>query len=116
MYLTGAYEWPVNDRFLLDFSVSGTYADSDYMEAYFSVDSKNRGTSTLPNFDASSGFKDAGLGVTGIYQFNQNWGMVGSVSWTRMLGDAEDSPLVDGQGGVGDENQFGGVLAVTYSF
>ena len=116
VYLTGGYEWPVNDRFLLDFSVSGTYADSDYMETYFSVDSKNRGTSTLPDYNASSGIKDAGLSVTGIYQFNQTWGMVGSVSWTRMLNDAEDSPLVDGQGGVGDENQFGGVLAVTYSF
>ena len=116
VYLKGSYEIPVNDRFALDIGAYTTYADSDYMETYFSVDNKNRGTSTLPNFDASDGFKDAGLSLTGIYQFNPSWGMVGAVSWTRMLGDAEDSPLVDGDNGVGDENQFGGVLAVTYSF
>jgi len=27
-----------------------------------------------------------------------------------------DSPLVDGNGGVGDENQFKGILAVAYAF
>ena len=48
--------------------------------------------------------------------FNKTWGLAGSVKWTRMLNDAEDSPLVDGNGGVGDENQFKGILAVTYAF
>lgn len=43
-------------------------------------------------------------------------GLVGSAGWTRILNDAEDSPLVDGNGGVGDENQFSGVLAVIYAF
>ena len=54
--------------------------------------------------------------MTGLYHFNDTWGMAGSLGWTRMLNDAEDSPLVDGNGGVGDENQFKGILAVTYSF
>jgi outer membrane scaffolding protein for murein synthesis (MipA/OmpV family) len=43
-------------------------------------------------------------------------GLVGSAGWTRILNDAEDSPLVDGNGGVGAENQFSGVLAVIYAF
>ena len=117
VYLKGGYEYPVNQRFLLEVGGHVTYADSDYMETYFNVDNKNRGTSNLPNYENSdSGIKDAGLNLTGFYQFNETWGMVGAVGWTRMLNDAEDSPLVDGNGGVGDENQFEGVLAVTYSF
>jgi outer membrane scaffolding protein for murein synthesis (MipA/OmpV family) len=116
VYLEGVYEWPVNDSFMLEFIAHGTYADSNYMETYFSVTNKNRGSSNLPNYNASSGVKDAGLDLTGLYSFNEKWGLVGNVGWTRMLGDAEDSPLVDGNRGAGDENQFGGVLAVTYSF
>jgi len=116
LYLTGKYDIPVNNSFALDVGAHVTYADSNYMEAYFGVDNKNRGNSGLPNYNASDGIKDAGLSMTGLYHFNKTWGMVGSVSWTRMLNDAEDSPLVDGNGGAGDENQFGGVVAVTYSF
>jgi len=116
VYLNGSYELPVNDSFSIDIGAHATYADSNYMESYFGVDNKNSGSSGLPNYKPDSGIKDAGLTLTGFYHFNETWGMVGSVSWTRMLNDAEDSPLVDGNGGVGDENQFGGVLAVTYSF
>jgi outer membrane scaffolding protein for murein synthesis (MipA/OmpV family) len=116
VYLKGAYDWPVNDRFLMQFGAHATYADSNYMDTYFGVDKNNRGNSTLPNYSADSGIKDAGLAVTGLYSFNDKWGLVGNVSWTRLLNDAEDSPLVDGNQSVGDENQFGGVLAVTYSF
>ena len=34
--------------------------------------------------------------MTGLYRFNKKWGMAGLVKWTRMLNDAEDRPLVDG--------------------
>jgi len=116
VYLKGGYGIPVNDQFSLDITAHVTYADSNYMETYFDVGNKNRGTSTLPNYSTSDGIKDAGLNLTGFYQFNETWDMVGSAGWTRMLNDAEDSPLVDGNGGVGDENQFSGALAVTYAF
>jgi outer membrane scaffolding protein for murein synthesis (MipA/OmpV family) len=83
------------------------------MESYFGVDSRNRGSSTLPDYRASSGIKDAGLSLLGLYKFNQSWGMLGLISYTRMLNDAEDSPLVDDEG---DKNQVKGFLAVTYAF
>ena len=67
----------------------------------------------MPRYGADSGLKDIGISLTGHYKFNKSWGLLGNVGYTRMLGDAEDSPLVDG---VGDENQYSAVLAVTYSF
>jgi outer membrane scaffolding protein for murein synthesis (MipA/OmpV family) len=39
--------------------------------------------------------------------------MIGNVSYTRMLNDAEDSPLVKK---VGDENQYTAIVALTYNF
>jgi outer membrane scaffolding protein for murein synthesis (MipA/OmpV family) len=116
VYLTGGYDLVSNDTFMLNLGAHVTYADTDYMDTYFSVDNNTRGNSTLPNFNASDGIKDAGLSLNGIYHFNKTWALAGNLSWTRMLNDAEDSPLVDGNGGVGDENQFGGVVAAVYSF
>jgi outer membrane scaffolding protein for murein synthesis (MipA/OmpV family) len=51
--------------------------------------------------------------VIGHYKFNKAWGMAGVVNYTRMLNDAEDSPLVKQ---AGDENQYKALVAVTYSF
>jgi outer membrane protein len=93
-----------------------TWADDDFMDTYFGVSRKDSARSGLPQYTASSGFKDTGLALTGTYQFNQKWGMLGNVSWTRMINDAEDSPLVDGSRGQGDKNVYGAVVAVTYAF
>jgi outer membrane protein len=112
-YFNGDYDFPINDSFLLNIGAHMTWASDDYMETYFGVDSKNRGSSTLRDYKASSDIKDAGLSLVGQYKFNKTWGMLGLVNYTRLLNDAEDSPLVDDEG---DDNQIKMFLAVTYSF
>jgi len=116
VYLKADYELMKSARFLLSMGVDTSWADSNYMETYFGVDNKNVGTSGLPFYKPDSEFKDATLSMTGVYFFNQTWGIGANVAFTRMLGDAEDSPLVEGRQGVGDKNQLSAVLAVTYSF
>jgi len=113
LYFNGGYRMPVNDKFDMMLSAHMTWADDDYMDTYFGVSNKDSARSTLKKYSASSGIKDAGLSVTGFYRFNQTWGVAGLLGYTRMLNDAEDSPLVDP---VGDENQMKAVVAVTYSF
>ncbi len=112
-YLNADYHFPVTDRFALNVGAHMTWASDGYMETYFGVDRRNRGTSNLPNYKASSGIKDTGASVVATYMFNQNWGLLGLVNYTRMLNDAEDSPLVNDEG---DENQVKAFLAVTYSW
>ena len=46
------------------------------------------------------------IGITGY----------GLREYTRMLNDAEDSPLVEGNQGVGDKNQPAAIVAVAYTF
>ena len=112
--LNGAYRLPVNNQWSLTFGAAATYADSDYMDTYFSVTPSDAIRSPgLRVFDADSGVKDVGLSVAANYKINQNWGVLGSLAYFRMLDDAEDSPLVDDEG---DDNQLHGVIAVTYAF
>ena len=111
--LNGGYNLPIDEQLKLGFGVSTTYADGDYMNTYFSIDGGDSRRSGLKKDDADSGFKDVGLNLSADYNFYENWSVMGLFRYTRLLGDAEDSPVVDDEG---DENQlFGGVL-VKYSF
>jgi outer membrane protein len=83
------------------------------MSDYFGVSKQNVGSSGLPLYSAGKGLKDAGVSLIGHYKFTKTWGVIGNVSYTRMLNDAEDSPLVKD---VGDKNQYTAVVALTYSF
>ncbi len=103
-------------KVLVRLGVETSWADSSYMETYFGVDNNNVGTSGLPFYKPDSGFKDASLSLTGVYFFNKTWAVAGVASYTRMLDDAEDSPLVEGNQGVGDKNQPAAIVAVLYSF
>ena len=116
VYLSGGYDLMQTEKILLTLGVETTWADSNYMDTYFGVDKNNVRNSGLPFYNADSGFKDVGLSLTGIYHFNKTWAAAANTSYTRMLNDAEDSPLVEGNQGVGDKNQVAGILAVLYSF
>jgi outer membrane scaffolding protein for murein synthesis (MipA/OmpV family) len=112
-YFNGLYRLPVNDQFEMAIGAQTTWASNNYMETYFGVSGPNAASSGLPKYNADSGLKDAGLGLTGHYKFTKTWGMIGNVSYSRMLNDAKDSPLVKQ---VGDENQYTAVVALTYNF
>jgi outer membrane protein len=112
-YFNGLYRIPVNDRFEMAVGAHTTWASNDYMETYFGVSGPNAASSGLPRYSANSGLKDAGVSLTGHYKFTKTWGMIGNVSYTGMLNDAKDSPLVKK---VGDENQYTAVVALTYNF
>jgi outer membrane protein len=113
VYLKGDYAIPVNDSFKLKLGAHLSYADSNYMDTYFGVSSRDATRSGLSRFNADSGLKDWGLSLTGNYSINKSWGLMGVVAYNRLMNDAEDSPLVND---VGDENQFKGTIAVTYAF
>lgn len=47
------------------------------------------------------------------YRFLERWSVNAIATYARLLGDAEDSPIVDD---VGDANQFFGSFLVNYRF
>ena len=98
------------DKTMVALKASTTYVNNDYMEAYFSVNHSNVGSAQLRGYDADKGFKDVGVTCVISYQFNDSWGATGVLGYTRLIGDAEDSPLVDDRG---DANQFlGGIMGI----
>lgn len=90
-----------------------TYVNNDYMEAYFSTNFYNIGSAQLRPYDADEGFKDVGLTCVISYQINESWGATGVLGYTRLIGDAKDSPVVDDRG---DANQLLGGIMGTYRF
>ena len=110
---SAGYRWKATDQLSIIPGVSFTYADEDYMQTFFGVKSSNRGGSTLPDYSADSGLKDVGAKILANYTPWVKWGLTTILSYTMLLNDAKDSPLVDGQGD--DKQMFFGLMA-TYSW
>lgn len=111
--LLGGYRAELGPAWALTTTVSSTYADEDYVDSYFSIDAGDAAASGLDEFDADSGFKDVGLDLRLAWGQGAGWGVTTVASYTRLIGDAEDSPVVDD---VGDANQLFGGVALTYAF
>jgi outer membrane protein len=97
------YFQPVARPLTLSIGASLTYGSGDYMETYFGVDAADAASSGLSTFDADSGFRDLRVPVIAIFSFSENWHVAGGVIYSRLLGDAADSPVV---GDRGSKNQF----------
>jgi len=111
--LNGGYNIPIDQTWNLSLGVFSTWADDDYMEAYFGIDAADSARSGLSTFDADSGIKDVGLNLAATFKPWEQWGFMGLASYKRLLDDAEDSPVVDDEG---DENQFSVGVLVFYRF
>jgi MipA family protein len=92
--------------------VGASYADDDYMDAYFSVSPAQSAASKagLSVFDAESGIKDVFFGLSGDIPIAESWSLKWMGTYARLLGDAKDSPIVE------TENQFFGGVGLTYTF
>ena len=103
---------PVAPNLSLTATVGASYADQDYMDAYFSVTPAQSAVSSagLPAYDADAGIKDVFFGVTTDVPLTRDWSLKLSGRYSRLVGDAADSPVVE------NENQFYGGLGLTYSF
>jgi hypothetical protein len=91
-------------------TVGASYADDDYMQAYFAVTPAQALASKagLAAYDVDAGFKDIFVGGTAKFQLSELWTLRVSARYARLIGDAADSPLVE------NENQWTAGIGVTY--
>ena len=101
--MSGGYTFPLSREASLALNLSSTYASDNYMEAYF-----NAGT-----YHAGAGIKDVTAAVIGRYRIDNNWGLLGAVRLTELVGDAADSPVVK-QGGSSSQMQIGALATYTF--
>jgi outer membrane protein len=111
--VNGSYRYNMSKTLTLVPGISATWASDKYMETYFSVNGANRGSSTLPNFDADGGFKDVTMAMLADYHPWQNWKIVGGIGYKSLLNDAKDSPVVDDRG---DNGQAFAGVALAYQW
>ena len=107
------YSFQATDRLRLSADVSVSVATDDYADTYFSVDAAAASRSGLQPFNAGGGARDAGIGLGATYSLSDSWGLTGRAGYSRLLGDAADSPITDDAGAA---NQFFTGLGVVYRF
>jgi outer membrane protein len=103
---------PLSGGIKLTTSVGATYADDDFMDAYFSVTPAQSAASTagLGVYDAEAGIKDVFVGFTSDVPLSGPWSLKLAGRYSRLVGDAADSPVVE------SEDQFFGGLGLSYRF
>ena len=111
--LRGGYHIPISKEWSASINAFTTWADDDYMDAYFGINQSNATKSGLKTYNADAGIKDVGITLPVTYSPWEHWSMLGAVSYKRLLGDAADSPVVDDEG---DKNQVSGGLALIFRF
>jgi MipA family protein len=99
-------------RFFADVDAQATFGDGKYMRSYFGITPAESAATGLPAFGLGSGLRDVQLGLTAGYQFNERWGLLARFGASHYVGDATDSPIVDG----GSETQFVGGMGLTFRF
>ena len=107
------YYKPVARPLTLSFGAALTYGSGDYMDTYFGVNAGNVGSSGLSAFKADSGLRDVRVPLMAIFSFSENWHLSGGVVYTRLLGDAADSPVVDDRG---SKDQIFAGLGIAYAW
>ena len=89
------------------------YANSNYMKTFFSVTSHDARRSDLDTYHADGGIKDFRITPGLVVHLSPHWHVAAGLQYRRLVGDAEDSPVVDDRG---SEDQWIGGIGVAYSW
>ncbi|EAT07666.1 MltA-interacting MipA [Sphingomonas sp. SKA58] len=122
MIVTPAIEYftPLSIRSFVGLGVSADYVGKKYGRYYFDVTPEQAVASGLPAYDRAgdgSGFRKVNFNLTGGYSLSgdirRGWTLFALGSYSRMLGDYADSPVV---AIAGSKDQWIGAIGVGYTF
>lgn len=86
---------PISKRIVLGAEGSVTYADDNYMQAFFGVNAGQSARSGLAEFDAEAGIKSVEVSLSATYLISENWFFKAKETVGFLTGDAADSPIVE---------------------
>ena len=113
-----SYSTPLSTATFTSLSLSATHVDGNYADTYFSIDSAGSAASGLPQFDADGGWKSYGASLLGGVDLSGDardggWGVFGLVIYSRLTGDAKQSPVTSLRG---DADQWFLAGGISYTF
>lgn len=84
------------ERLTFSAGASVIVADDDYMQGYFGVTPEQAAASAraYQSYSAGAGLRRIDLTIGAAYAVTENWQVRGELGVGRLLGDAQDSPLV----------------------
>ena len=112
------YATPLGKAFVLQVQAQMEFVDDSFADYYFSVTPPQRLASGLPAFAAEGGLNRVGTLAILNYDLSGNaldggWSVYGVGGYSRLLGDAADTPYTRLRG---SPNQFIAGLGVGYTF
>ncbi|MCJ7421267.1 MipA/OmpV family protein [Sphingomicrobium astaxanthinifaciens] len=111
------FSTPLSRRAFASLGASMDLVAGDYMDTYFGVPAPSPDPVLLPAYDPEGGLKSATATLVTGYSLEgdlrKGWALFGLVSFTRLLGDAADSPLVADRGSA---SQWFGGGGIGYTF
>jgi outer membrane scaffolding protein for murein synthesis (MipA/OmpV family) len=110
---TAGHGMRVSEKLRLRTSLDTTWASSDYMKTFFSIDATQSANSGIAQYDAGSGFKHVGASLMADYSINREWAGFATLRYKRLLGDAADSPIVTN---LGARDQVSASVGIKYRF
>ena len=108
---------PLSRRTYIGASLSADFVAGRYAEYYYSISPAEGRIAGLPAYDADGGMKSWKLSalinqsITG--DLTHGFSIFGAGSYSRLVGDIADSPIVDGRG---SESQWQAALGLAYTF
>lgn len=112
------YSTPLNLGTFAALSLGTEYVDSDFAEYNYSVSAAGSAVSGLPQFDAGSGFTSVSATLILGFDLSGNaldggWGITTITGYSRLIGDAADTPLTSVRGSA---DQAFVAVGVAYAF
>ncbi|WEK47974.1 MAG: MipA/OmpV family protein [Candidatus Andeanibacterium colombiense] len=113
-----SYFTPVSKGAALSLTVDAEYGNNRFMDYYYSITPAESLASGLDSYDAKAGFTRVGARLLGAIDLdgdlaNGGFSLILIGSYSRMLGEAADSPIVADRG---SPNQFLGAVGLGYVF
>ena len=113
-----SYFTPLSQGIVAAASIGAEYANGDFMDYYFSLGPAASAATGLPAFAADGGWKSAGGQMLLGFDLNGNlldggFALFVFGSYSRMLGDAADSPFTSIRGSA---DQWAGGAGLAYTF
>ncbi len=88
------YKTQLSQALQLSLTLGANYANANYMNTYFGVDSNQSRSSGYSNYNLADGLRDVNAGVNLSYQFAPAWFVLGGVSISTLSDAAKKSPIV----------------------
>jgi MipA family protein len=90
----GDFTYRPADAWTLRLGPRMLWGDTEYAQTYFGVTAAESLASGISAYDADAGLISTGIKAEAVYQVTPDWGVVGTVRFDTLQGDAADSPIV----------------------